>query len=270
MLAPQLALAGAVAVTSEAGAVEASDRPPHAASAAESAVLWSSRSALTLPAGRWEIALLGQTRYGLAEGVELSLQPFLFFVLPHAELKARLLERGAFSLALRPRVSYPSPFLSLVAREGAGGLLPSTTDVPFAVQLEADVIASFRVTPAHVASANLGLAVAPHASSGELPLLDFPFLYPRFAALYTGAVPRLALGVEGHVFAGCFYSVDMTAYLLLLDGVDGAYAIEPSGELEYRFGARVALDLGLRASIARYPVGERIHYLPYADVKVGF
>ena len=47
-------------------------------------------------------------------------------------------------------------------------------------------------------------------------------------------------------------------------------ALEPSAELEYRFGERVALDAGLRTSIARYPVGTRFHYLPYLDVKIGF
>jgi len=258
-----LALGLGVAVAGQAG-------PARATSDADAAPLWSSQGAYTLPAGRWELALIAPSRYGLADGVELAVQPIVFFVLPHAELKLRWLERGAVTLALRPRVSYPTPFLAFVSREGAGGLLPATTDPPFALLLEADAIASYRLAPEHAANARLGLAVAPRSSSDALPLLDFPFLYPRFAALYTSAVPRLALGVEGRLLGSCFYTVDAIAYLLPLDEVDAGYAFEPSGELEYRFGERVALDAGLRASVARYPVGTRFHYLPYLDVKVGF
>jgi len=230
---------------------------------------WSTRGALTIPKGRWELALFATSRYGLADGLELSVQPFVFFTLPHAGLKLRLLERGPLTLSLAPRVSYPSPFLSLVSREGAGGLLPETTDVPFAIQLELEAIASYRFAAEHLASARLGLAVAPHAHSDDLPLLDFPFLYPRFAALYTTVVPRLGLGAEGPVAAGFRYAVDVSAYLLLLDVIDG-YAIEPAAELEYRFGDHVALAAGVRTSVARYPVGTRFHYLPYLDLKVGF
>ena len=261
-------LAGALAVGSipSSGALaeeNAADAPP-------SDSPWSSHGAPTLPQGRWEIALFGLGRYGLAEGIELDVQPFAFFVLPHAGMKLRLLERGPWSVSLAPRLSYPSPFLSLISREGAGGLLPATTDVPFAILLEAEAIGSYRLGREHLASARFGLAVGPHASSDELPLLDFPFLYPRFAPLYSTVVPRLAVGLEGHIAAGCFYALDATGYLLFLDEVDGGYALEPSAELEYRFGERVALDAGLRTSIARYPVGTRFHYLPYLDVKIGF
>ena len=277
-----IALALAVVASAPARALGADDAAPQglsepcanpapcASPPAANGSLWSSNGAPTLPRGRYEVRLVGHTRYGLAEGVELAAQAFIFLALPNAELKVRLFEHGPFSVALRPRISYPSPFLSLVSREGAGGLLPNTTDVPFALQLEAEGIASYRFARDHLASARLGLAVAPRASSGDLPLLDFPFLYPRFAPLYTGAVPRLALGAEGPIAAGLHYGVDVTGYLLLLDDVDGAYAVEPAAELEYRFSDHVALDAGLRTSIARYPVGTRFHYLPHLDVAVGF
>lgn len=274
LLAAPLASSAAPARAIDEGRDAPCSATPCAVDAAATAApagdpLWSTHGAPTLPRGRWELALFATSRYGLADGVELAVQPLVFFALPHAGLKLRLLEHGPLTLSLAPRISYPSPFLSLVSREGAGGLLPDTTDVPFAIQLELDTIASYRFAAEHLASARLGLAVAPHAHSDDLPLLDFPFLYPRFAALYTTVVPRLELGVEGPIAARLHYAANVTAYLLPLDAVDG-YAIEPAAELTYRFGAHVALAAGVRTSVARYPVGTRFHYLPYADVTFGF
>ena len=260
-----LALAISLVQTAAAAAAEPAAEPaPRSPS-----LLWASRGAETLTRGRWQLALFGQAHHGLADGVELALQPFVFFVLPHAEAKLRLLQRDAFTLSLRPRLSYPSSFLNLVSKAGTGGLLPETTDVPFSLLLETDLVASRRYAPEHVASARLGLAVAPRSSSEGLPLLDFPFLYPRFAALYGVVVPRAALSAEGRAVERLFYGVELTAFLLPLSQIDG-YAIEPAIELQYRFGPGVALVAGTRASIARYPLGTRFHYLPYVDVELGF
>jgi hypothetical protein len=230
---------------------------------------WSTHGALTVPEGRLEIALFGNSRYGLTERLELALHPVVFFALPHVEAKLRLWQRSRWSAAVRSRLSYPTPFLELISKEGSGGLLPATTDVPQAVQLEADGIVSLGFYE-QLASLAAGLAVAPGGSSDELPLLDFPFLYPRFAALYAWGVPRLDLNVEGRIVAGLHYDVGFRAYWLFLDDVEGEYAFEQVLSSEYRFGDRVALELGLRTAVARYPVGTRVHFLPYFDVKLGF
>ena len=107
----------------------------------------------------------------------------------------------ALSVAAHARWSYPTAFLALVSREGSGGLLPKTSHPPFAIQIEGDVIASIRVSRWHELSARVGLAVAPHAdfSPEELPLLDFPFLYPRFAPMYSPLVPRAGVDAEGRL-----------------------------------------------------------------------
>jgi hypothetical protein len=231
---------------------------------------WSTHGAVTIPEGRWELALTGNSRYGLSERLELALHPAVFFALPHVEAKLRLGEARRFSAAVRGRVSYPTLFLNLVSKEGSGGLLPATTDVPQALELEADGIVSLSFHERQLVSLAAGLAVAPRGSSDDLPLLDFPFLYPRFAPLYTWGVPRFDLAFEGQIAGGLHYAADFRAYLLFLDDVDGEYALEQALSGEYRFGASVAFELGLRTSLARYPVGTRLHFLPYFDVKMGF
>jgi hypothetical protein len=235
--------------------------------------LWSGNHALTVPQGRLELGLFQNAHYGLTDRVEVALHPLLFFALPHLELKALAAERGRFSFAVRGRISYPTLFLKLVSKAGAGGLLPKDSSPPQVVQLEGDALGTAVWAEQQLASVALGLAVAPHGSftPQELPLLDFPFLYPRFAPLYAVVVPRAAFDFEGQVWRGLYYDFSLLGYLMpKLPDVGTAYAVEEAGALEYRFGKRVAVSLGLRISEAKYAYASLVHYLPYADVRVGF
>ncbi len=223
--------------------------------------------ALTLPARRYELGLFSLTRYGLTDELELASVPQIFFLLPQAELKYRFYTRGQAALAVRTRLAYPTAFLQAFSKSGALGLLPATTEPPEAIEIDAELLGSWRVTSHHVASAWLGLAAAPRESSADLPLLDFPFLYPRFAPLYTSVVPHAGLSFDGQLAGKLFFGVDVRAYVFSLDEVDGAFALEKGLSTEYRFGKSYAVELALRTSLARYPIGVRLHFLPYLDFK---
>ncbi len=233
--------------------------------------VWApSNSALTLPRDRYEIGVFAGSRYGVRDELELASQLMLFFLLPQAEAKFRFYNVSDFAFAARGRLAYPTPFLHAISRAGALGLLPATTHPPEALQLEAEVLGSWLFSPDHTVSAWLGLAVAPRTSSDDLPLLDFPFLYPRFAPLYTTFVPRAGLALDGKLVGPIFYCVDLRAYLLPLTDVDGAFAIEQGLSLELHVRSQLAVELALRTSHARYPIGVRTHFLPLADLKIGF
>jgi len=214
---------------------------------------WSSSSALTMPGGRWE----------------LGLHPVLFFVLPHVEAKVHWLARGRWHLGSRHRLSYPTLFLQIVSREGALGLLPATTRVPLAVELDSDVLLSVQVGAGHLLTAEAGLSTAPRLTPGDdLPLLDFPFLYSRFAALKSAVTATAGVGAEGSLFEVLAYRLDLDINPLPL--VPGGYTVEQGGALGWRPSAHFELSAGYRLCHGRYPVGDRFHYLPFIDVKGGF
>lgn len=235
---------------------------------------WSGDHALTVPRGRLELGLLQSSRYGLGHHLELALHPLSFFALPHVEVKTTLRAFGSRSwLGLRANVSYPTLFLGLVSRSGSGGLLPEGSRPPAAIQGEIDLITTRAWSGGHLTSVALGLAASAHRSfsPSELPLLDFPFLYQRFAPLYTPVVPRFGVSSEGPLWRKLWYEASVTYYLMPdLPDVGLAYALEPALGLEYRFSDRVAASLALRASQARYAYGSRLHWLPFADVRVAF
>lgn len=235
--------------------------------------LWSGSNAFTVPDGRWEFGLFGSSHYGLTDSIELSLHPLLVLALPHLEAKLMAEQNHRSAIAFRARASYPTTFLEIVSKEGQFGLLPATSEPPIAFQLDADVMASSEWFDGELASVWLGGSVAVHEAFTpmELPLLDFPFLYQRFAALYGPGVARIGFSFEGVVAGGLYYATELESYLMPgLPDVENASAIEHGLELEYRFGERVGLSAGLRTSYAKYPYGRRTHFLPYLDVRTGF
>ena len=260
--APGTLLCATLAVASSSGAQEGVASEP-----------WSSASARSVPRGRWEFGLFQNAHYGATRNVELALQPAMLFVMPHLEVKVAAPISPKLTLAAHGRWSFPTSFLAFVSREGSGGLLPKTSRPPFAVQIEGDFVASYQVARWHEISARVGLAVAPHDrfTANELPLLDFPFLYPRFAAVYTPVVPRMAVDAEGAVVARCFYHLGVTGfYMPELPDVGDAWAIEALLAAEYRPSEHFAVSLGARLSDAKYAIGVRRHTLPFVDVRVGF
>ena len=230
---------------------------------------WPNDTALTLAPGRVSFGVLSQSSWGASSSVELRLHPLLFWVLPHAEVKLRWLDEGRWQLSSVHRLAYPTLFLSLVSREGSGGLLPATTDVPQALLLDNDVLASVEWYPAQWASARLGASLALQGGGDEI-LLDFPFLYQRFAALSAPAVPRIALSAEGELPWRCWYSLEFRQYWLPLDDFPVFHASEYAAELYVQLGLSQRIGAGGRFSVAELPVGSRTHFLPHVDYQIAF
>jgi hypothetical protein len=231
-------------------------------------VTWSDATARTLEPGRVTVSLFAPARWGVGERTEIGMHPLFTFALPHFEVKHRFAEHGSWLFAMRHRLSYPTRFLALVAREGAGGLLPADTEVPVALQLDSDALFSAAWSAPHFVTFVAGFGVAPRLSGSEPPLLDFPFLISRFAPLYTVAVPRLAVAFSGPIAGRFFYESELRAYYLGLE--PKTLAVETALELAWRPGKRLRAALGLRREHLRYAIGYRTHALPYADFAVAF
>ncbi len=261
----------AIGVLSVVSVARAEDDLPPIDESVEQREPWSDSSARTMPRGRVEVGLFSPARWAPWEGVELGLNPVWFFMLPHVEAKLTWLAwNDAWYFGSQHRVSYPSPFLNFVSREGAGGLLPPDTDVPTAVMLDNDLLLSRTLGPDHMATLRFGISVAPRTSSDNFPLLDFPFLYPRFAPLYAPFVPRAGATIEGRVYGPVHFALDVQASYLPIDedqGITDAWAYEEGLTLHYRPSEKHQLSTGMLVEQADYPIGWRMHFLPTVDYR---
>ncbi|MDH5675322.1 MAG: hypothetical protein OEZ06_24590 [Myxococcales bacterium] len=222
----------------------------------------SSDSTRTLPEGRIETGVFQPVRYGLHDGLELS-SHILMLVNPQLQAKWRFFERGRYSSAAVGRLSYPKPLLDLLAGEGALGLLPEDSRVPQVLVLDMDALATAEWMPEQLLTLSAGISVAPRGSAEGMPLLDFPFLYARFAVLKTTAVYRAGLGYEAMLGARFRLAADVKLFFLPV--VDGGFSLEPGLSLRWLLAEHVALEAGARFEYARYPPGMQFHYLPFID-----
>lgn len=230
---------------------------------------WPTESALTLPPGRLSLGLFSQSSWGVTPRLELRLHPALFWILPHAEAKRRWLDQGRWQLSSSHRLAYPTMFLSLVSREGSGGLLPATTDVPYSLMIDNDILGSIEWRDAQWATLRLGASGAIQGN-GDDTLLDFPFLYQRFAALNAPLVPRVAVGLNGDLPRGLGYAVEFRHYWLALADFPLLHANEYAARAYLQLGSSHRVSVAGRLSSARLPVGWRSHFLPHLDYELRF
>lgn len=233
--------------------------------------LWANASALTVRPQRLEGALLGRWTWGIHERVELRSHPVFSILVPALEAKVQLwnnmqLSDGAeLFLSSRHQVSTPTPFLRLSSKEGAFGLLPAATDVPWTFLVENALLLTLRATEEHWITVQAGGVLAvPGASSA--PLLDFPFLYQRYAALSAGATLFCGLALNG-TFAGNLFSYSLESQLFALPlpmpGVQLAW--ENSLAVSWMPSDSQRVEVNVRAAVAEFPIGVRLHWFPGID-----
>ncbi len=228
---------------------------------------WADGTALTTEPERLELGLVSRSAYAPNDWLELRAHPLAALVLPSVDAKVRWWSEGNNFISTRHGLTYPSLFLNVVAREGTGGLLPPDEPVPQALMLRSDVLATRRLATDGWVTLEFGAEVAPRTENPVL--LDFPFLYQRFAALDAPLVPHVGVDLAwgfGHLSLQANARYDW----LLVEDVDGAFALETAGEASWSFTDEVALSVLGRAAWARFPVGTRFHWFPMLDLRMAF
>ncbi len=177
---------------------------PSSARAESTRSAWSADTAELLPAGRSEVGLFGPARVGLSGDVELQAHPLWFFLAPHFGAKWQHHSGGSWVLATRHTLSYPTPLLSVLSREGTGGVLPVETEVPHIINLTQDLLATYRFAEDQSLSARAGVRLATSFGESSLPTIDVPIVYPRSAAWHEGFALEAGLSWSGRVFSALF------------------------------------------------------------------
>jgi hypothetical protein len=225
-------------------------------------------TARVLPAGRVETGVFQPTRIGLSVRsveAELSLHPLLFFVMPNVGAKLSLGRVGALRVATEQALSYPTPLLRLLSREGTGGILPPDAKVPQIVAWQSALLASLPLPRAHLLTFTVAGTLGIHVGESDWPTIDLPLAYTRSAAYHRWLSARYGLDLDGRIAGGFHYFLDVDLYLLPL--ARGSVAIEQAGMLSWRRRTGgFAIHAGYKLVIGEYPFGWQVHVLPLVDL----
>lgn len=228
---------------------------------------FSASTAYTVEQGRWELGLFGPLRYGLTDRVELSTHPLWFFLAPNLRAKVVAFEEGTTQVSWVAGLTYATPLLRFLAREGAGGILPPDRSIPHILSIYNEVMAS-RPLGDHILTTALGVQVAPRFGQSELISIDVPVVYPRTAAFFTHVTAIGRVGLQGPILGNLEYRLDGRAFIF--PGADGAFAIEQGGRLHWQSSPRWMLQAGYLASYGGFAFGTSARVLPVVEIAWGF
>lgn len=218
---------------------------------------WSQGTALVLPNERAEVGVFQALRLGLGDGREFSTQPLLNVLMPNVAVKQHWATCGDAEIASEHRLTYPTPLLRVLARDGTGGILPNDSVVPDIVAFENTLLATWRLSPTLWLTPRLGATVAARGGGGGLATIDLPLVFPRTAAFHKGWSVRA--GLDADVKVGERVVVVVDADVFLLPFAAARYHVEHSGMFVVELARDTTLWLGYKIVYGRYPFGGEWH-----------
>lgn len=231
---------------------------------------WSSGTACTLTAGRWEVGLFQPLRHAVSESVELSTHPLAFFLIPNLSVKWSHGSKGGFQIATRHSLTYPTPLLRLLSRKGIGGLISPEFSIPQLVSIYNEVLVSKPIAESILATANAGICFA--IKSGALDdrtTIDLPVVFPRLNVYYAGYGFHGGTDLRVNVYRR--WGLQATAGAFYYPAADEQFAFEQKGLLLWNKNRRFQLCLGYQLTYGEYPFGTQWHlFIPEFDLSWGW
>ncbi len=233
--------------------------------------LWPDQSPRTLTPGRKVWPLFGVKKMGIKKNMEWQIQPLFFFVSPNLGLKKHWKKnQKGLSFSTLHKINYPSIYLKLIAREGAGGVLPKDANVPHMISLKNEFLLGYHMQKTFLRFRTGIVTVFKFggAEKNDFPSIDIPFLYNRTLAFNNS--PNLYFGLHFNQELGSKLNLEADFTFFQVDLQDKDFVIENRLLLFWKKSDRFALKAGVASAHGRYPYGSIVQFIPVFDVLFGF
>jgi len=217
--------------------------------------IWSDGTATALPKGRWEVGIFQPLRYGLNESVELSSHVLTNILMPNVTLKKVWSGySGIYSgmdFTSVHSLTYPTPLLNFISREGTGGILPANTVVPHIITLNSQVLVTYPVAEGHTVTPRIGFAFALKFGDMDMTTIDLPLIYTRTSVYHNGWLVDIGIDLNGRIVDRFYYWLDLDKFIM--PGEYAAFAYEHKGILIWRKSAKFSALIGYKLVYSDYP-----------------
>ena len=226
--------------------------------------VWKSHSAHILEQGRVEIGLFQPLRYGYNQFTEFSVHPGWFFLIPNFEIKESRIDLYKFKTASSYKITYPTPLLNILAKEGIGGVIAPQHEMPSMFIFSGSLIGSRDIGGFEI-SLNAGLDLG--LVFGDLnptSTIDLPLVYHRLGVLYNGWGVHSGVGFQRAIKDNFDILFDFD--ILALPGYEGAFSFENKVLLSWNKSEKFKVMTGYKLVAGEYPYGSDARILPYIPV----
>ena len=232
--------------------------------------IWTVGTASTIPEGHLDVSVFRPARYGISKTFEVSAQPFIFAVLPNAQLKKTWYKKEIV-LASVHGINYPTMFLNMVRKRDNADLIPIDSIVPQLFAIKNEIIVSKILKKAttctaenYVLSLKLGFQFAFQFGDNTMPQIEKPILYPRTYIYHKEVLWYVGADIDGHLNSFINFSADLD-FLSLGLGINDI-AVEHKGMLMMSLTKSLMVLGGYKLSFGTYPSGARFAVYPIIDL----
>lgn len=231
--------------------------------------IWPDRSTQTLEPKRKVWPLFGVKKMGTRNNMEWRIQPLYFLLSPNLGLKKGWTNNSQrkWRIASLHQLNYPSILLKMLAREGAGGILPENSIIPPIILLRNEVLLGYQ-NQGNYLTFRGGLATAFKFGEASFPDIDLPFFYNRMLAFNHTPNVYLGLNYNRDVLTTLNLEADFTAFKV--DFSTGAWVFENRVVLFWKPTHKFGLKLGAATAFGEYPYGFDVRVIPVFDIVFGF
>lgn len=228
--------------------------------------IWPDQSTKTLTANRRVWPLFGVKKLGANKNMEWQIQPLFFFISPNLGLKKHWKSyKNGLSIASLHRVNYPSIYLNLFSREGAGGVLPKDSKIPPMLSIKNELLLGFN-SKENVITLRAGIALAFKLSGAEkkFPDLDFPFLYNRTLAFNHS--PNIYMGINYNRDFLPKWNIEADFAAFSVGNENRDFVHESRLVFLWKKSDKLGLKAGAAAAYGNYPFGSVFRAIPVFDI----
>jgi len=212
---------------------------------------WSAGTTETMSKGRIEVGIFQPLRYGLSESVELSSHILTNILMPNIAVKKAWYDYQSFNFTTRHSMTYPTPLLNTIAREGTGGILPDNTVIPHIITISNQVMVKHQLTDNISITPEIGFTFALKFGDSNMTTIDLPLIYTRTSVYHNGWLANVGIDLTGHINDEFEFLIDLDKFLMPNDYASFAY--EHKGLLIWRKSPKFSILGGYKLVYSVYP-----------------
>ena len=219
---------------------------------------------------KWQVGAFSPLKYQLNENTELSSYPLMNLVIPNMGVTYKWVNYNNFTFSSKNSISYPTPLLNIISKEGVGGILPGNSIIPNIITFNNKFIVDYQLSETILLKKYVGYSFAYISGKSDFTSLDYPLLYNHSTIFLGSSWLNFGTAFEMKLSDNWLASIDYDYYFLDKEYSD--FYSESSLKAFWQINEKFSLVLGTKVVFADYPSSKQdnVNFFPILDFRYHF